>query len=295
MPELPDIELYLSRIRERVLGRRLSILRLISPFVLRSTDPGIDSLEGRQVLAMHRLGKRVVFAFEGQLFVVVHLMIAGRFRRLTADAKPPERISLAVFEFETGNLVLTESGRQKRASIHVVAGEDELALHNPGGLEVLESSLEDFRARLHSANHTLKRALTKPSLFSGIGNAYSDEILHAARLSPVKLTLKLNDNEIVRLYDGVRATVRYWIDRLEAEYAGRFPGAGDITAFRQDFSVHGKFGQPCRVCRAPIQRIRYATNETNYCANCQNDGRILADRSLSRLLKEDWPRSIDEL
>lgn len=295
MPELPDIQLYLSALSPRVVGKRLLRRRIASPFVLRTFDPPIEAVDGQTVTGLERIGKRIVFCFPDELYLVVHLMIAGRFRwSEKPGARPPGKIGLASMEFPQGTLLLVESSQQKRASIHVVRGRGNLALHDPGGIDVLACSVEDFATRLRSGNHTLKRSLTDPHLFDGIGNAYSDEILHAARLSPVKLTSKLSDDEIEGLFEATRSTLRTWIDRLRHEFADKFPGPGDVTAFRPDFAVHGKFGQPCPACGTLVQRIRYAENETNYCPRCQTAGKILADRSLSRLLKDDWPRRIEE-
>jgi formamidopyrimidine-DNA glycosylase len=295
MPELPDIELYLASLRPRVVGNVLRRVRVTSPFVLRTFDPPVESLNGKAVADVARIGKRIVFAFPEELFLVVHLMIAGRFRwDAKAGARPPGKVGLASFEFDGGTLLLVESSATKRASIHVIRGRSNLESHDPGGANVLTCTFDEFASRLRAGNHTLKRALTDPRLFDGIGNTYSDEILHAARLSPVRLTSKLNDDEVARLIDATRATLTTWTERLRAQSAGRFPGPGDVTAFRPDFAVHGKFGQPCPVCGTSVQRIRYAENETNYCPRCQTDGKMLADRSLSRLLKKDWPRSIDE-
>ncbi|MCZ6817361.1 MAG: formamidopyrimidine-DNA glycosylase [Planctomycetota bacterium] len=294
MPELPDILLYVHRLADLLVGQQLTGARVLSPFLVRSVDPPLDAAVGRSVSGIHRLGKRVVLSF-GDIHLIFHLMIAGRFRWLRPGAAPPRKIGLAAFEFPTGVLAVTEAGSRKRASLHVVRGAKALAAHDPGGLEVFDADLQAFRAALTRENHTLKRALTDPRLFSGIGNAYSDEILHAARISPVQLTKHLSEAEISRLYDAVRRTLQHWIGVLEARFRKRFPGPGDITAFRPDFAVHGRFGKPCPECKSPVQRIQYAENETNYCARCQTGGRILADRSLSRLLKNDWPGSIDEL
>jgi formamidopyrimidine-DNA glycosylase len=293
MPELPDVVVYVESLARRVVGRRLERIRLISAFVLRTAVPPIAAAEGRQVDAVRRLGKRIVFALEGEFFLIVHLMIAGRLRWLERGGKPPARITLALFEFADGTLAFTEAGTKKRASLHLVQGEAALSAFDMGGLEVTQSDLEAFRERLLRENHTLKRALTDPRLFSGIGNAYSDEILHRARLSPIALTHKLPDAQIARLYDAARETLAEWTVRLRAEAGAGFPTG--VTAFRPEMAVHGKFGQPCPVCGAPVQRIVYAENETNYCSRCQTGGVILADRSLSRLLKSSWPRSIDEL
>jgi formamidopyrimidine-DNA glycosylase len=293
MPELPDILAYIDALRPRVVGRRIERLRVVSPFLVRSVTPPIDAAGGREVRGIRRIGKRIVLELSGDLYLVIHLMIAGRIRWMHADAKLPGRIGLASFGFAEGTLILTEAGSKKRASLHVVAGETDLAAHDPGGLEVLDADAD--AAALRRENHTLKRALTDPRLLSGIGNAYSDEILHAAGLSPVRLTSRLTDEQIARLFGATQDTMRHWIDVLRKRFAQRFPGPGDITAFRDAFAVHGKFGQPCPICGCPVQRIRYAENETNYCPGCQTEGRVLADRSLSRLLKNDWPRSITQL
>ena len=296
MPELPDVTIYIETIAARVVGQPLERIRFASPFLLRSVDPPPAELEGRTVTGLRRVGKRIVFALEGDLFAVVHLMVAGRFRwDDKRGAKPPARLGLAAFDFPSGTLLLTEASKKKRAALHLVRGAAALAAHDPGGIEVLEASPDAFAAALRSENHTLKRALTDPRLFSGIGNAYSDEILHAARLSPVQLTGKLSDADVARLHAATQATLRRWIATLRAEFAGRVPGAGEVTAFRPDFAVHGRYGKPCPDCGQPVQRIRYADNETNYCPTCQTGGRLLADRSLSRLLKSDWPKTLEEL
>ncbi|HEU5171620.1 MAG TPA: DNA-formamidopyrimidine glycosylase family protein [Gemmatimonadales bacterium] len=293
MPELPDIVVYLESLEPRVLGQPILAARALNPFVLRSVEPSLAAVEGRRVVSLRRLGKRIVLGVEGDLFLVLHLMIAGRLRWLAPEAKPPGRISLASFRFPDGLLVFTEAGSKRRASLHLVAGEAALAAFDRGGLEPLEAGLAEFGERLRSENHTLKRALTDPRLFSGIGNAYSDEILHRARLSPLRQTRQLDLAELARLHAATRQTLREWADRLRAETGGGFPEK--VTAFREGMAVHGRCGEPCPDCAAPVQRIRYAENETNYCARCQTNGRLLADRSLSRLLKDDWPRSIDEL
>lgn len=293
MPELPDIVIYQECLTTRVVGVCLQRIRILNPFLLRTALPPIASIEGRSVLQVRRLGKRIVFAFEGDLFLVIHLMRAGRLRWLTRNTKAPGRITLAVLEFATGHLAFTEAGTKRRASLHLVAGEAALAALDPGGLEVFEVSLADFKVRLLSENHTLKRALTAPKLFSGIGGAYSDEILFRARLSPIALTRTLDAAAIARLYAAVRAVLTEWTNRLRAEAGGEFPE--QVTAFRPEMAVHGRFGKPCPECNAPIQRIVYAETETNYCARCQTNGRILADRALSRLLHQSWPKSIDEL
>jgi formamidopyrimidine-DNA glycosylase len=291
MPELPDLVVYVEALERRIAGQVLKRLRLVNPFLLRTAVPPIASVEGRRVLGVQRLGKRVVIALEADLFLVLHLMIAGRLRWLEG-AKPPARITLALFEFTTGTLAFTEAGSKRRASLHLVQGDAALAGFDMGGLEVQGSDYAAFRARLLLENHTLKRALTDPRLFSGIGNAYSDEILHRARLSPIALTQKLGDAEIQRLYDAARMVLDEWTVRLRAAAGTEFPEK--VTAFRPEMAVHGRFRAPCPACGAPVQRIVHAENETNYCARCQTGGVILADRALSRLLKSSWPRSIDE-
>ncbi len=293
MPELPDLAVYLERLEERVRGRALARVRLASPFVLRTALPPIGAAEGRKILGTRRLGKRIVLALEGELFLVLHLMIAGRLRWLEPKQKLPGRIALAAFEFEHGTLAFTEAGTKRRASLHLIEGEQALAALDPGGIDVLEASREAFAAQLRRENHTLKRALIDPRLFSGIGNAYSDEILHRAKLSPVALTSKLDEGEVKRLFEATRATLLDWTARLRAEAAGGFPEK--VTAFREGMAVHGRYRQPCPACGAPVQRIVYAENEANYCARCQTGGKVLADRALSRLLRKSWPRSIDEL
>jgi formamidopyrimidine-DNA glycosylase len=292
MPELPDVVVYLECLRPRVVGEVLHKVRLISPFLLRSVEPPLARAEGRTVRGLRRLGKRLVFDLGEELFLVLHLMIAGRLHWKAPGAKPPGRIGLAAFDFAGGTLLLTEAGTKRRASLHVVRGEGPLAAHQPGGLEVLEADLAVFRAALLRENHTLKRALTDPRLFSGIGNAYSDEILHRARLSPLTWTRRLSDDESARLFDAARATLREWLERLRAEAGDGFPEK--VTAFRAGMAVHGRFRQPCPVCGGTVQRIVHAENETNYCPRCQTGGKVLADRSLSRLLKDDWPRSAEE-
>ena len=286
MPELPDLAAYLDSLEQRVLGRRLLALKIASPFLLRTALPPIASVEGRKVVGLRRVGKRIVFEFEEQLFLVLHLMIAGR---LQWPAKKG-RNTLAIFEFEDGTLSLTEAGTKRRASLHLVQGEAALKAMDPGGIEVLSSSENEFRERLLSENHTLKRALTDPRLFAGIGNAYSDEILHRARLSPLSLSRDLAEEEVARLHEASVAVLKEWSERLRTD---AFPAK--VTAFREGMAVHGRYRQPCPVCGSPVQRIVYAENETNYCARCQTGGRILADRALSRLLKKSWPRNIDEL
>ena len=293
MPELPDVTVYVEALRARIIGARFERLRLAQPFVLRSVDPPIADVTGRVVTDVRRLGKRIVIALEDERFVVVHLMIAGRLHWKAAGARPPAKIGVAAFDFTTGTLIMTEAGTKKRAAIHLARGEAALAEHDPGGIEPLEVSLDDFRAALTAESHTLKRALTDPTIFSGIGNAYGDEILHAARLSPVKLTRALTAEETTRLWESTRATLREWIERLRRDAGAGFPEG--VTAFRPDMAVHGRFRKPCPVCGAPVQRIVYAENETNYCPRCQTEGRLLADRGLSRLLKHDWPRTLDEM
>lgn len=293
MPELPDIALYLHALEERVVGRRIGGIRLANPFLLRSVAPPLSTVVGRAITALHRLGKRIVFEIDGDLFLVFHLMIAGRLRWRPPAAQIPGKIGLLAIDFEHGTLILTEAGSRRRASLHVVAGRVALAEHDPGGLEVLGADVRAFRTALQEANHTLKRALTDPHMFSGIGNAYSDEILHSARLSPFKQTSSLTEEEVQRLYDATRQTLTQWIARLQAEAGDKFPEK--VTAFHEGMAAHGRYGQPCPDCGSPIQRIVYADNESNYCANCQTAGRLLADRSLSRLLRDDWPRTLEEL
>jgi formamidopyrimidine-DNA glycosylase len=292
MPELPDITVYLEALERRVVGQVLERIRLENIFVLRTAVPPIDSLAGRRVVALRRLGKRIAFGFEGDRWLVLHLMIAGRLQWVDAGAKPKATNALAHLVFANGTLTLTEAGTKRRASLHVLDGETALQAHDPGGLDVLSCATEAFAAALTRGNHTLKRSLTDPHLFSGIGNAYSDEILHAARLSPVTLTSKLSAAEITRLQAAVRDVLRDWTERLRREAGDGFPAK--VTAFRPEMAVHGKFGQPCPACGTTVQRIRYAENEVNYCPRCQTGGRLLADRSLSRLLKGDWPRTIEE-
>ncbi len=293
MPELPDIVVYLEAIERAVGGQRLEGLRIASPFLVRSVDPPVSALEGRRLEGVRRIGKRIVFEFEGEHFAVLHLMIAGRLRRRPRGAKPPGRNGLAAFDFADATLVLTEAGTHKRASLHLVRGEAGLAESDPGGLEILEADLAAFAEALRRENHTTKRALTDPRLFSGIGNAYSDEILHRARLSPVRLTQKLGDEDVRALYVATREVLEEWIGRLRADVGDGFPDK--VTAFRPEMAVHGKFKQPCPVCGAPVQRIVYSKNESNYCARCQTGGKLLSDRALSRLLKSDWPRTLEEL
>jgi len=295
VPELPDVVVYVESLARYLVGRRLDRLRLVSPFVLRSVTPPVEQVNGLVVRGAHRIGKRIVLELDDDLFLVLHLMIAGRLRWREPGAKPGigPRLILAVFEFEHGALYFTEASSKKRASLQVVAGRGRLFDLDPGGIEPLDAPLDVFRAALGKENHTVKRVLTDPHLFSGIGNAYSDEILHAARLSPLKLTQSLSEEDVARLYEATRSTLAAWIARLRVEAEGRFPEK--VTAFRAGMAVHGRFKQPCPVCGAPVQRIVYVENECNYCARCQTGGRLLADRSLSRLLKDDWPRSIDEL
>jgi formamidopyrimidine-DNA glycosylase len=292
MPELPDITVYIDALRQRVLGARLQSTRITHPFLLRTFDPAIDALYGRRVVAIERVGKRIAFGFEGDLWLVLHLMIAGRLHWIDPGAAS-KRSALAYFVFDRGTLTLTEAGTKRRASLAVFASREQLARHDPGGLEVLPATFEDFRARLVRENHTLKRALTDPRTFSGIGNAYSDEILHRARLSPVALTQKLDEASLVRLFEAAREVLLEWTARLRSQTGAEFPEK--VSAFRPEMAVHGRFGKPCPVCGTAVQRIRYAENETNYCPRCQTGGRVLADRSLSRLLKDDWPRTIEEL
>jgi len=293
MPELPDITVYIEALASRLVGQPLERTRIAKPFLLRSVDPPISAAERKRVTGVRRMGKRIVLELEDDLFLVIHLMIAGRLRWLPAGGKVPGKIGLAAFDFPNGSLILTEAGSKRRASLWLVRGEQALEQFERGGLEVLDSNLAQFTERLVQENHTLKRSLTDPHLFSGIGNAYSDEILHRAKLSPVKHTRRLSEDEIQRLFDATRTILVEWTERLRRESKGDFPAK--VTAFREEMAVHGKFGQPCPVCGTPVQRIRYADNETNYCPRCQTDGKLLADRALSRLLKQDWPRSIDEL
>jgi formamidopyrimidine-DNA glycosylase len=292
MPEYPDITVYLERLRPRVQGRVLERVRLASPFLLRTVDPPIREVEGKNLQNLRRLGKRIVFCFDSELFLVLHLMIAGRLHWKERGAKLPGRVGLAAFDFDSGTLALTEAGTKKRASLHVLQGESALAEMNPGGLEVLDADQNSFGSALVRENHTLKRALTDPRLFSGIGNSYSDEILHRAGLSPLALTQRLSDEEIGKLFESVKQTLLEWTDRLRQETGDEFPEK--VTAFREGMAVHGRFGQPCPICGSAVQRIIYAENETNYCPRCQTGGKVLADRSMSRLLKNDWPRTIEE-
>jgi formamidopyrimidine-DNA glycosylase len=293
LPELPDIAVYLDCLGPRVLGRPLERMVVRNPFVLRSVSPAPAEVEGARVTAVRRLGKRIVLALEGERFLVIHLMIAGRLHWHPYGGKPPRKTALLVLEFPSGAVAMTEAGTTRRASVHLVAGEAALEAFDRGGLEVLECDRDAFAARLTSESHTLKRALADPRLFSGIGNAYSDEILHRARLSPLALTRRLAALEITRLFEATRAVLTDWTDRLRAEAGEGFPEG--VTAFREGMAVHGRFGRPCPDCGAPVQRIRYAANEANYCARCQTGGRLLADRALSRILREDWPRSLDEI
>ena len=293
MPELPDIRLYLHALEPRVVGATLDRIRISSPFLLRSVEPPPSALEGHRVTGIDRIGKRIVFALEGELFLVLHLMIAGRLRWALAGTKPPGKVGLAAFDFSTGTLLLTEAGTRRRASLALVAGRPALDQFDRGGLDVTSATDLQIGAALRRENHTLKRALTDPRILDGIGNAYSDEILHRARLSPLALTSKLTDAECERLAAASRNVLREWTERLIAETAGRFPEK--VTAFRAGMAVHGRYRQPCPDCGTPVQRIRYADNETNYCPTCQTGGRLLADRALSRLLREDWPRTLEEL
>lgn len=293
MPELPDIVVYLECLQPRVGGQILQRIRLFNPFLLRSVDPPIDDAYGKRVVGLRRLGKRIVLALEDSLFLVIHLMIAGRLHWKPLGAKPPGKIGLAAFDFPTGTLTLTEAGSKRRASLTLVRGDAALAEHNPGGLEVLDAGEQQFCAALQCENHTLKRSLTDPRIFSGIGNSYSDEILHRARLSPMALSQKLTDEAVHRLFTATQSVLTEWLNRLRQEAGDRFPEK--VTAFRPGMAVHGRYRRPCPVCGTAIQRIQYADNETNYCPRCQTAGKILADRSLSRLLKNDWPRTIEEL
>ena len=293
MPELPDIAHYLEALAPRVLQQPLERLRIANPFLVRTPEPPVSVAEGRVVVALRRMGKRIVFGLEGDLFLVLHLMIAGRLRWRDRGAPIPGKVGLAAFDFSTGSAILTEAGSKRQASLHVVAGASNLASLDPGGLEVLESTEAAFAERLTRENHTLKRALTDPHIFSGIGNAYSDEILHAARLSPMKLTSSLSTEELSRLHTAAIETLEQWIERLRDEAAGDFPDK--VTAFREGMAVHGRYRQPCPRCGAPVQRIVYARNEANYCATCQTGGRLLSDRALSRLLKDDWPKTVEDM
>ena len=293
MPELPDIAAYIGALEARILGQKLEHARIASVFLLRTIDPPLAAIEGQTVRKLRRIGKRIAIGFDNGIWLVLHLMIAGRLHWKPAGAKLSGRNQLAAFDFTTGSLTLTEAGSKRRASLHIVRGDEGLHLLDPGGIDVFSITLETFTAVLRAENRTLKRALTDPRILSGIGNAYSDEILFAARLSPILLTHKLTPEEWQRLFDATRTTLHLWIDKFAAEAKDAFPER--VTAFRKDMAVHGRFGEPCLTCCSPIQRIRYADNETNYCAVCQNDGKVLADRSLSRLLKKDWPKTLDEL
>jgi len=294
MPELPDITIYLEALAQRIVGQPLERARITSPSLLRTVDPPLAAAEGRKVVGLRRIGKRIVWEMEGGIFLVFHLMIAGRFKWRPQGTSPPARVGLASFDFPTGTLLLTEASPKHRASLHVVEGEARLAAHDPGGLDVLAADLDAFRTRLQSESHTLKRALTDPHLFDGIGNWLSDEILHAAKLSLFQLTGKLTEEEIARLYEATQKTTRFWIEKLRAETGRGTKFPEKVSAFKEGMAVHGRYKQPCPVCGSPVQRIRYADNEANYCATCQTGGRVLADRSLSRLLKADWPRSLEE-
>ena len=293
MPELPDLTVYLEGLESRIANRRLERVRLLNPFLLRTAVPPIGAAEGRQVTGLRRIGKRIVFSMEGDVFLVLHLMIAGRLRWRDRGAAMPGKVGLAAFDFPTGTAILTEQGARRQASIHLMSGEANLAALDPGGLEVLDSAVAEFAERLTRENHTLKRALTDPHIFSGIGNAYSDEILHAARMSPMTLTSTLGDKDIVRLHEATVRTLEHWIHRLRDETGDAFPEK--VTAFREGMAAHGRYGKPCPVCGAPIQRIVHARNEANYCATCQTGGRLLSDRALSRLLKQDWPKTLDDM
>jgi formamidopyrimidine-DNA glycosylase len=293
MPELPDVSIYVEALARHMVGQVLERVRLASPFLLRSVDPPLSEVQGKRVIAIERLGKRIVIGVEEELFLVLHLMIAGRLHRKEPGARLAGRRDLAAFDYAAGTLTLTEAGTKKRASLFLLLGRDALAAHDRGGIDPLACTPAEFRSRLLAESHTLKRALCDPRAFSGIGNAYSDEILHRARLSPLALTQRLGEAEIERLFGATRETLTLWIERLRAACGGGFPEG--VTAFREGMAVHGRFGKPCPVCGLPVQRIVYADNETNYCARCQTGGRLLADRALSRLLKDDWPRSIEEL
>jgi formamidopyrimidine-DNA glycosylase len=293
MPELPDVAVYIEALEARIAGETLQRMRLASPFLLRTVDPPLAEATNRRVIGLRRLGKRIVIGLESDIFLMLHLMIAGRLHWKSAGAKPPGKIGLAAFDFSSGTLVLTEAGTKRRAALYLVRGEAGLREHDPGGLEVLDADLAAFSTALARENHTLKRSLTDPGILSGIGNAYSDEILHRAKLSPVKQTRQLSAEEIARLFEATRATLLDWCDRIRAQAAGEFPEG--VMAFREGMAVHGRYGKPCPVCGSPVQRIAYADNETNYCAVCQTGGRLLADRALSRLLKQDWPRTLEEL
>jgi formamidopyrimidine-DNA glycosylase len=293
LPELPDLTVYLDFLQANIVGQTLEHVRIAGPFVLRTADPPLKAAENKRVLGLRRLGKRLIFELEDDLFLVIHLMIAGRFRWKEQGAPITGKIGLAAFDFSNGTLLLTEASQKKRAAVHLIKGEAALAEFDRRGLEPLEADLEEFRSRLLAGNHTVKRALTDPDLFSGIGNAYSDEILHRARMSPVRLTHAMSQGEVETLYVATQEVLKEWIERLRKEANGGFPEK--VTAFRKDMAVHGRFGEPCPVCGTPVQRIVHAENESNYCPTCQTGGRLLADRALSRLLKQDWPRTIEEL
>jgi len=293
LPELPDIELYLHALRSRIVGHTLEKIRIASPFLVRSFDPPIDHAFDKKVIALRRLGKRLVWQLDGDLFLIIHLMIAGRFKWADRGAQVPGKVGLAAFDFDHGTLILTEAGSQRRASLYLVKGEKAVEEHDPGGLEVLTSSVAEFGKALTRENHTLKRALTDPHLLSGIGNAYSDEILHAAKMSPMLLTSKLTPAQIESLHAHTIGVLTKWRDDLIAATGEKFPEK--VTAFREGMAAHGRYGKPCPVCGTPIQRIQYATNEANYCPTCQTGGKLLADRGLSRLLKDDWPKTLEEL
>ena len=294
MPELPDITVYIEALEERILGQRLERVRLVTPFLLRTVEPPVSATEGRAVSGFRRIGKRIAIGLEGDIWLILHLMIAGRLHWKPSQAKTPGgRRGLAAFDFPNGTLVLTEAGSKKRTGLYLASGEASLSEHNPGGLEVLETDFNLFASTITAMNHTLKRALTDPRILSGIGNAYSDEILHRARLSPVTLTQKLSDDGLQRLFDATRATLLHWIEQLRKDRGDGFPEK--VTAFRPGMAVHGRYGKPCPDCGAKVQRIRYGANETNYCVTCQTGGKLLADRSLSRLLKKDWPRTLEQL
>jgi len=293
VPELPDVELYLHALRSRIIGAPVEKVRLGNPFIVRTYDPPIAAIEGQRVLGLSRLGKRLVFALDSDLFLIVHLMIAGRFRWRERGAAIPGKVGLIAFDFPDGTLILTEAGSKRQASIHLVRGEAAVRDHDPGGLEVLDADPAAFAARLTADNHTVKRALTDPHILSGIGNAYSDEILHAAKMSPMKLTDSLTPEEVEHLYHATRDVLLMWVERLRRETGDAFPEK--VTAFRPEMAVHGKFGKPCPVCAEPVQRIVYARNEANYCARCQTGGRLLSDRALSRLLGRDWPKTLEEM
>ena len=293
MPELPDILIYVEALQKRILNQSLQCARIAHPFLLRTAEPSLSSVENKKVLKLQRIGKRIAIGLEDELWLLIHLMIAGRLHWRSPGVGLRGKGDLAAFDFANGSLVLTESGTKKRASLHILRGQDAMQVHDPGGIDILQTGLEAFSKMLTQSNHTLKRALTDPHLFSGIGNAYSDEILFRARLSPVALTQSMTPDQIERLYHAAQDTLSEWINILRRETGEGFPER--VTAFRKDMAVHGRFHQPCQVCGSPVQRIRYATNESNYCARCQTGGRLLADRALSRLLKKDWPRSIEEL